>query len=139
MKVKNIPYEGMFGVPGGYFDHLTDRVMETVKSHAGNSEEYIINPAKPFIKRALLIAASVAGFVIISYTGYKIIQRDQSKSLISRKVAYELVESLAQDFEENLLIDNIPATQSENKTETDEMIGYLVDEGIDELTLMEAL
>jgi len=135
-KIEDIPKDGMFNVPEGYFENFTGRVMQKVEALTPDTRPARTIPLKS--RRVLLVAASIAGFIILSFAGYRALHIKHENNLLSQADTYEIVDYYASDFEENILIGNLPETKPASETESDAMISYLVDEGIDEITLLKA-
>lgn len=132
--------QNMFDVPENYFQDLPGRILEAVetKIHGKDKSAGAWDRFKP----AFLIAASVLGFMIISYTGLKLLRAEKESDFISSLDAIEYVGFYSHEFEEDLLLENIDMDETGTVlvlNETDEIIEYLIQEGIDDLTLYNEL
>jgi len=132
--------QNMFGVPDTYFKDLPDRILKSTETRI-SGEVRIIHSWERF-RPALLVAASVLGFIIITYTGQKLFRAEKESNLISRLDAIEYIDFYSQEFGEELLLGNIDTDFYEDDmtiNDTDEIIEYLIQEGIDDLTLYNEL
>ena len=94
----------------------------------------------PFSTRQLLrVAASIAGFIILGFSGYYILHKTHNNDLLSRTDAYDIANYYAAEFDENTLMINVLESEQVSETESETVINFLVDEGIDEITLLQAL
>ena len=132
--------QDMFGVPDNYFKDLPDIILR-------NTEKEISTEVKKLHYRerfrpALLVAASVLGLIIITYTGQKFLRAEKESNLISSLDAIEYIDFYSQDFGEELLLENINMDFLDSDpeiNETDKIIEYLIENGIDDLTLYNEL
>ena len=136
-KMEEIPKDGMFKVPDGYFENLTDRVMKVAKTGPIEARTARINPY--FSRRLLRVAAAIAGFIILSFAGYHIFHKTHNSVLLSQTDAYNIAVSYATEFDENTLIINMLESEQASNSESEAVINFLVDEDIDEITLLQEL
>jgi len=132
--------QDMFGVPESYFRDLPGRVLETIEAKIPGEDKSV--RAWDRFKPALLVAAAVLGFIILTYTGQKLFRAEKESNLISSLDAIEYIDYYSHEFGEELLLNNIDLDELGSdlvKNETDEIIEYLVQEGIDEFTLYNEL
>lgn len=144
LKIESLPdktnKQDVFGVPKNYFRDLSGRIIKSVDATISNEVKSV--SAWDRFKPALLVAASVLGFVIITYTGQKLLRAEKESNLISSLDAIEYIDYYSHEFGEELLFDNIymDVLESDLATnETDEIIAYLIQEGIEELTIYNEL
>ena len=132
--------QDMFGVPESYFRDLPGRILETVEIEIPDEVKSV--RAWDRFKPVLLIAASVLGFIMITYTGQKLLRAEKESNLFSSLDVIEYIDYYSHEFGEELLLDNINMDVLESdlvKNETDEIIEYLIQEGIEELTIYNEL
>jgi len=137
IKIDKIPKEGMFKVPDGYFENLSDRILTKVKTLPIEASKVRIIPYSR--RRLLRIAATIAGFIILSFAGYQIFQKTQKNDLLSQADAYDVADYYVSEFDERTLMISALESEQEAKMESEAMINFLVDEGIEEETLLQAL
>lgn len=85
-KLKDIQDKNPFKVPDNYFEQVNRKIISAATGY--DTEVKRIRPYNRF-RTSLLIAASVAGFVIISYTAIKLFTPDKSNSRVS-EVLYDI-------------------------------------------------
>ncbi len=128
---KNNPFK----TPEGYFEDFNSRLFlkienepHVIKVNFWNSWKYKV-----------AIASSVAIFIVLSFSAYQFI----SKQNIDNKNIANVVEDKDIDtelsfFDENHLIDAITSSEKEQKLEGDDIINYLVNDNIKENAIAEA-
>jgi hypothetical protein len=79
-KLSNIPDKNPFKVPDNYFEEVNRKIISAT---AGFDQEVRKVRFYSRFRTSLLIAASVAGFILISYTAIKILTPDNKKSQVS--------------------------------------------------------
>lgn len=132
--------QDMFAVPENYFQDLPGRIFEKLETKISGEVKMISTWER--IKPALLVAAAVIGFMIITYAGQKLLRTEKESNLISSLDAIEYIDYYSQEFGEELLLENIDMVlfaDDSKINETDEIIEYLILEGIDELKLYNEL
>lgn len=136
MKTLNeIPGKSPFRVPDNYFDDVNRRIIDSTIGE-GAIEEKSPDKRSLYIRFRpyLLAAASIAAFVVISYTGAKIIFPTAKNTGIAAISIDELSASAFNDIDITTLEEN-----AAQKTFSDEMpqlskpelIDYLLSENID--------
>jgi hypothetical protein len=129
----------MFQVPRNYFKDLPGRIMKSVEADEESSA--MLKNSWLRIRPVFLIAASVIGFIFISFVGIKFLLGDRKINTISNNEAIEYVDFYASDFDETLLIESIDELEDLNQeisVQSEIIIDYLINEGIDDLTLYNA-
>jgi hypothetical protein len=79
-KLSDIPDKNPFKVPENYFEEVNRKIISAT---SGFDQEVRKVTFYNRFRTSLLIAASVAGFIIISYTAIKILIPDNKKSQVS--------------------------------------------------------
>jgi len=79
-KLKNIPDKSPFKVPDNYFEQVNRKIISAASGY--DTEIRKIRPYNRF-RTSLLIAASVAAFVVISFTAVMLFTPDKSNSRVS--------------------------------------------------------
>ncbi|MBN1387729.1 MAG: hypothetical protein JW965_04735 [Bacteroidales bacterium] len=122
-----------FRVPENYFDEVRKEIYErTTATEAVKGKNRIIRLVKP----ALMLAAAMIAFAIISYTGLKLLFPEYGKP-----VEDNYTEFLYQ-FEEVELINILTEQETDaeiRSAETDEIIDYLLDQDIEYTSIIEFL
>ena len=95
-KLNNIPPKNPFKVPDNYFDEVNRKIVSAVLDI--EPEVRKISFYNKF-RTTILIAASVAGFIIISYSAVRLFSSDKSNSSVS-EVLHEInPDSLINDID----------------------------------------
>ena len=139
-ELQNLKKDGMYNVPKDYFNTLPDRVTDSIKVSEITNKRLESKSHKFW--PALLIAASILGFLMIGYYSYNYILNTRNESLISSNNAMEYIDFYAHDFDESIILENIIDITENEQSINDQyetLIYYLLDEGIDELTLYNEL
>jgi hypothetical protein len=79
-KLSDIPEKNPFKVPDNYFEEVNRKI---ISSTSGFDEKIKKVSFYNRFRTSLLIAASVAGFILISYTAAKLLIPDNKKSQVS--------------------------------------------------------
>lgn len=139
-ELQNLKKGGMYNVPEDYFNTLPDRVTDSIKVNEITNKRQKSRSQKFW--PALLIAASILGFLMIGYYSYNYILNTRNESLISSNNAMEYIDFYAHDFDESIILENIVEINENEQGINDQsetLIYYLLDEGIDELALYNEL
>jgi hypothetical protein len=129
-RLDEIPQKNSFKVPENYFDELNARI---IASTAG------IEPVKlkvVYKKRfsLLAVAASIAGIVLLSYAGYRILSPAQESSRLAEIVNGENIELFMNDLDISLIEQNAPpvdARPDASEVSSSEIVDYLLRENVD--------
>lgn len=80
-KLKKIPEGNPFRVPEGYFDEVKSKIIS-----ATSDEPAIVRKLTIYqrIRPYMIAAASVAGFILLSYTGFRLISTYSNSRHLSR-------------------------------------------------------
>lgn len=131
-----------FRVPEGYFDSLPDRIKESVReaeatrAHAGH--RFILPMHTLIAAAAAVIAFAVIGyFYVNSLRSVEHFPTDTSAGVVFDIMPGDISEEVLYDFikEEEI---STGSTRTEEKN-TEAIINYLVDEGVDEILLAQQL
>ena len=126
-----------FKVPENYFDDLPERVMYKISAGKENEHRGIIYMIRPY----MMFAAAMIIFVLISYTGLKLIfQIPEDK--MQDKLLGEYTELLLEDIDDLMIINEFTESMDYSFSEdlsNEEIIEYLVNEDIDYLAIVEKL
>ncbi|MGA2406685.1 MAG: hypothetical protein ABSF81_08050 [Bacteroidales bacterium] len=96
-KLNDIPAENPFKVPDDYFEEVNRKIISIT-----TGRDYDVKKIRLYdrIRPYLLIAASVAGFILISYAGMKLLTPDKTKnSQISEVLKDENPDSYMNDID----------------------------------------
>lgn len=138
-KINDIPGKNPFKVPENYFEEVNRKILsETSDRKQVNSKSGMLIRFRPY----LAIAASIAGFVIITYTTVNLLTEKKRNLNISEIVSEESIELYINDIdiyslEENAVLS--ASTELESGVSNDEIIDYLISENIDINDIFEQL
>jgi hypothetical protein len=132
MKTLNeIPHKNPFKVPENYFEEVNRRIISATSCH-----EQRINKGKAYegFRRYLLVAASVAGLVLISYSAMKLFTTDKNHLNISEVLYEENPESYLNDIDIHSL-EELPSSlfiiDEGPLVSKSELIDYLILENVE--------
>ncbi len=131
MKTLNeIPRENPFKVPENYFEDVNRKIISAAAGiQPGESRKGTLRRLRPM----LAVAASIAAFIVLSYTGLRIF-RPETGSNLPDVLTAELKESYLNDIDTQTLEQYTdPAFLNEGVSDltTNEIIDYLSIENID--------
>jgi len=136
----NMKREQPFRVPDHYFDEVTGKILNALEEHDPKSRD--MYRAKRKIRSLFLSAAAVVGILAISYLGIRLFITEDPRDDISQNEVLEYLDFYSRDFNESLFLDNQdtkdPVVDIADE-QSDAIITYLLDQGIDELILLEEL
>ena len=126
-KMQNIPDENPFRVPEGYFAEVNKKIISAT-SEAGKLT--LFHRIRPF----MLAAASVAGFILLSYTGFRLVTSHNKALNASRIMTEENLAPFINDLdiysiEENAASANVPEQGPDVSKK--EIIDYLLFDNIE--------
>lgn len=121
-----------FKVPDGYFEDLTDNIMEKVKTRKIPKKTSLFTLVRPH----LMMAASMTVFVIISYTLLKMVLPSVNNTETYSELAF-IENYLGDELEEAELYNLLDKADTEtgeadelSLEESDEIIDFLIDHKI---------
>ena len=127
-----------FKIPEGYFDQVTDIILDKTVSKPGRKKGKILEIAKP----ALMLAAAMIGLVIISYAGLRILIPE--KEINMNYDLAEISEYALNEIDDLSIIKQLineqadqQEFQTEDDTEDNDIINYLLDDDIDYTIILE--
>ena len=130
-KLNDIPVKNPFKVPDNYFEEVNRKIISVTSD--SDKEVRKISFYNRF-RTSLLIAASVAGLILISYTAIKLLTHDKSNSQVS-EVLHEMnpdmymndidLSSLEEDASSLVLSDEGPDVSKKD------IIDYLLQENVE--------
>lgn len=106
-KINNISSKNPFNVPENYFDEVNKKILAS--SVESEREVRKIRPYNRF-RNGLLIAASIAGFVVISYTALRLLAPHKTDSQISETLNGINTESIINDMDISTLEENVSSS-----------------------------
>lgn len=128
-KINNIPDKTPFKVPEGYFDEVNNRIIRATSGKIQDEKKSLIyHRIRPF----LLAAASVAGFVLLSYTAVRLVNSRNRSHMADMTVNYSSPVFNDLDIysiEENS--DSVAVPEQGPDVSKSEIIDYLVFDNID--------
>ena len=136
-KIKNRnPYK----VPDGYFDQLTENILE--KAGSGSETKESRGKIVRLVRPALMLAAAMTGLVIITWVGLKLILPDNTLNINTEYA--EISDYHLNEIDEMSIIELLleeESTDDETYTDAEEedsdIIEYLLDNNIDYSTILE--
>lgn len=137
--INDIPGKSPFKVPENYFEEVNRKILsETSEKKQGISRGGLLVKLRPY----LAIAASIAGFIIISYTAVNLLTAKNQNLNISEIVSEMGSELFINDLdlyslEENASLSTI--TELESGVSKEVIIDYLIAENIDINDIFEQL
>lgn len=126
-----------FTVPEGYFDRFADRLQDRLQQEEKQSW---IGRTYQLIRPRLAVAAIIIGFMIISYTGIKIILNERGAEPTLMEIA-NVLDDYVYEIDDELLISTIVEEEIEidwinGGYESDDIMDYLMEEEIDYASLI---
>ena len=138
-KLDEITDRNPFKVPDNYFEEVNSKIISaTAGSEIGIKKAGLYARLRPY----LLIAASVAGFILISYATIKLFMPDKSDSRVSIAFNNSDIDSYINDIDVISLEENTASLiLSDEKPEMNqkEIIDYLLEENIELSDIYERL
>lgn len=95
-KLNDIPDKNPFKVPDNYFEEVNRRIISAT---SGFDQEIKKVSIYRRFRTSLLIAASVAGFIMLSYTAIKLLTHDRTKSQVTEALHEMNPESYINDID----------------------------------------
>ena len=130
-KLNEIPDKNPFKVPENYFEEVNRKIISAT---SGNIRDVKKAGSYSKFRSYLLIAASVTGFILLSYTALKLITHDTMNSLVSKAFYEEIPDLYINDIDINSLEENAASlVLSEELPEVNntDIIDYLLLENIE--------
>ncbi len=118
-----------FRVPDGYFETLSDRIMDNVQRNevtapAGKTDKTVFMRLRPMF----YLAAVICGIAVISYSVFKF-SKENSFSRESKSV---IADAMIEEIDTYTLEDQIISLSPDNATDNDSFSESLILENIDE-------
>ncbi len=127
--IGNIGKRNPFRVPENYFDNFTEDILERSSAKSSLKKRKIFSIKRP----GLAVAAAVAGFLLISYLGLKImLNGTPDNQLISNLSEYS--EILSYDIDEYMIVDELSTDEVADLPSditNDDIIDYLLLNDVD--------
>ncbi len=139
-RLEDLKKENPFRVPEGYFDSLPGRISEAVSGEQSGAEA-----PRGFFSLLRPQLALAAGFLILVVAGYVAVQlilKPGNGNGNNYQNIAEYVEFNLDDFDESEIMEMVGGNPTEKESFADldeEIIEYLVNENIDENTILEQL
>jgi hypothetical protein len=130
-KSDNIPDKNPFKVPENYFEEVNSKIIS-----ATTGAETVIRKVSVFnrFRKSILVAASVAGFILISYTAIKLLTPAGVNSRVSETLKELSPDSYINDIDQSELEENASSLNlSEEGPDVSkkDIIDYLLRENVD--------
>jgi hypothetical protein len=130
-KLNDIPPKNPFKVPDNYFDEVNKKILSSVAEVEPEVRKISIYNR---FRTSILIAASVTGFIIISYSAFRLFYSDRSNSPVS-EVLHELnPDSLINDIDISSLEESASSligSQESLDVSKKDIIDYLLLENVE--------
>jgi hypothetical protein len=137
--INNIPNKNPFKVPDNYFDEVNRKIISAVSGI--NTEEKKISIYNRF-RTSILVAASIAGIIIISYSAAKLLTHKNVNSEVAEVLHEVSTESFIYDIDISALEEDASklVLQEEGPdVSKNDIIDYLLKENIDISDIYEQL
>ncbi len=138
-KINDIPGKSPFKVPENYFEEVNRKILsETSDRKEVKSSSSLLIRLRPY----LAIAASVAGFIIISFIAVNLLTTKNQNLNISEIISEGSIELYINDIDLYSLEENAAlsaTTELESGVSKEEIIDYLISENIDINDIFEQL
>jgi hypothetical protein len=130
-KSDNIPDKNPFKVPENYFDEVNSKIIS-----ATTGAETVIRKVSVFnrFRTSILVAASVAGFILISYSAIKLLTPAGVNSRVSETLKEISPDSYINDIDLSALEENASSlilTEEGPDVSKKDIIDYLLRENVD--------
>jgi hypothetical protein len=130
-KLNDIPPKNPFKVPDNYFDEVNRKIISATSDIKSDVRKISVYSR---FRTSILIAASVAGFIFISYSAVRLFYSDRSNSSVS-EVMHEInSDSLINDIDISSLEESASSlivTQEGPDVSKKDIIDYLLLENIE--------
>jgi hypothetical protein len=138
-KLNEIPDKNPFKVPENYFEDVNKKIISVTSGYDQKIKKIgLYNRVKPY----LLIAASVTGFIILSYTAVNLLIPNRLTSQVSEAISDDYPETYINDIDIFTLEENVASmVPSEEGSEANkkDIIDYLLLENIEISDIYEQL
>ena len=126
--------ENPFRVPENYFNSFPDKILERISESESISikREYFFN-----WKSTFALAASIVGILFLSYTTYYVLNNPKNSKQQTTQIA-DVHDAEFSFVDENYLVDALTTTSTPIEVEGDDIISFLVEDGVDENLIAEA-
>jgi len=136
-ELDNIPKKLPYSVPDGYFDNFSKRLKERMEAER-NLSWY--KKSYNFVRPHLALAAAVIGFILISYTGIRLILNNNNAEMTIEDIAY-IIDDISYDVDDDILISTMVEEEIDIEWinasfESEDIFDYLSDDDL-ELTDLE--
>lgn len=130
-KSDNIPDKNPFKVPKNYFEEVNSKIIS-----ATTGAETVIRKVSIFnrFRTSILVAASIAGFILISYTAIKLLTPAGVNSRVSETLKEISLDSYINDIDLSALEENASSlilTEEGPDVSKKDIIDYLLRENVD--------
>jgi hypothetical protein len=130
-KLNKISEKNPFKVPENYFEEVNRKIISATSLLA---EEPVKRSIQNRFRPYLLIAASVTGFIVLSYTAVKLFKNDNPYKHLSEAVLNEYTQSYLTEFDIPVLethIASMSLPEDVPQVDKSEIIDYLLLENIE--------
>jgi len=138
-KLNDIPDKSPFKVPENYFEEVNRKILsETSDKKQARRRVSLVIKLRPY----LAIAASIAGFLVITYTAVNLLTEKNKNLNIAEIVSEGSPEMFINDIDLNSLEENASFsvnTEGGSGVSKEEIINYLISENIDINDIFEQL
>jgi hypothetical protein len=138
-KLSDIPEKNPFKVPDNYFEEVNRKIISAT---SGFEEEVRKVSFYSRFRTRLLVAASVAGFILISYTAIKLLIPDNKKTQVSEVLSEINPDSYINDIDISSLEEesaSLIAPEAGPDVSKKDIIDYLLFENVELSDIYEQL
>jgi hypothetical protein len=130
-KLNEIPEKNPFKVPENYFEEANRRIISATSGYKNEVRETgLYSRFRPYF----LIAASVTGFILISYSALKLVTHDKISTQVSEAMNEENPDSFINDIDILTIEEDassIILSEEERDVNKADIIEYLLSENIE--------
>jgi hypothetical protein len=132
--IDNLSKKKPFCVPDNYFDNFSDRLLEKIELQESKK---LKTPFLLVFKTQFAMAAGIIGFALLAYGAYYFIS-DKKPVTDTIAIVQDTTDAEYYFVEEDHIIEALSTKTTKPNLEGDDIISYLVEDGVDENLIAEA-
>jgi len=138
-KLNEIPCKNPFKVPENYFEEVNRKIISATSGYEKEIRKIgFYNRFRPYF----LVAASVTGFIILSYAAVNFLSHDKKNIQVSEAINEENPELYLNDIDIFTLEENVASmvfSQEESEANKADIVDYLLQDNIEISDIYEKL
>ena len=138
-KLNEIPGKNPFKVPENYFEEVNRKIISATSGYEKEIRKIgFYNRFRPYF----LVAASVTGFIILSYAAVNFLSHDKKNIQVSEAINEENPELYLNDIDIFTLEENVASmvfSQEESEANKADIVDYLLQDNIEISDIYEKL